>query len=67
MKTEDIGINAGKIWSYLSNKNDFASVFELKFQLNLTNTELYLALGWLAREDKIVFLEEENVLKVRLK
>jgi hypothetical protein len=67
MKTEDIGINAGKIWNYLSNKNDFSSVLELKFQLNLTNTELYLALGWLAREDKIVFLEEENVLKVRLK
>jgi len=67
MKIEDIGINAGRIWNYLNNKNDFVSILELKFQLDLTNTDLYLALGWLAREDKIVFLAENNILKVKLK
>jgi len=67
MKIEETGINAGRIWSYLNNKNDFVSVLELKFQLQLTNTELYLALGWLAREDKIVFIVEGNVFKVKLK
>lgn len=66
-KIEEIGFTAGKIWSYLNSKKDFVSVLELKFQLKLTNTDLYLALGWLSREDKIVFLIEPNNIKVKLK
>lgn len=66
-KQQEIGIIAGKIWNYLNNKNDFTEVLELKFELQLSNTDLYLALGWLAREDKIDFLVQENSLKVKLK
>jgi hypothetical protein len=66
-KIEEIGFNAGKIWSYLNNKNEPVDVLELKFQLKLTNTDLYLALGWLSREDKIVYLIENNRIKVKLK
>lgn len=66
-KIEEIGFNAGKIWTYLNNKKDFADILEIKFQLKLTNTDLFLALGWLAREDKIVFLLQDGKLKVRLK
>lgn len=67
MNMEDIGLNAGKIWNYLNNKNEFVSILELKFALKLNNTELFLALGWLAREDKIIFLKEGTLLKVKLK
>ncbi len=67
MDIENIGLTAGKIWNYLNNKNDFVDVLELKFQLKLTNTELYLAIGWLAREDKLIFLPENNKLKIKLK
>lgn len=67
MNIEEIGINAGKVWVYLSNRNNFVNVLELKFNLKLTNTQLYLALGWLAREDKIIFTIENNELKVKLK
>jgi hypothetical protein len=66
-KIEEIGFNAGKIWSYLNNKNEPVDVLELKFQLKLTNTDLYLALGWLSREDKVVYLIENNRIKVKLK
>jgi len=66
-KIEEIGFNAGKIWSYLNNKSEPVDVLELKFQLKLTNTDLYLALGWLSREDKIVYLIENNRIKVKLK
>ncbi len=66
-KIEEIGWTAGEIWKYLSKKNDYADVLELKFNLNLSNTNLYLALGWLARENKIVFLIEDNKIKVKLK
>ncbi|MEN3013382.1 MAG: winged helix-turn-helix domain-containing protein [Endomicrobiia bacterium] len=66
-KPQEIGLTAGRIWNYLNNKNDFVEVLELKFELKLNNTDLYLALGWLAREDKIEFLVEDNSLKVKLK
>ncbi|MEM4367827.1 MAG: winged helix-turn-helix domain-containing protein [Candidatus Anstonellales archaeon] len=66
-KLQEIGIIAGRIWNYLNKKNDFVEVLELKFELQLNNTDLYLALGWLAREDKIQFLIQENSLKVKLK
>ncbi|MCS7150894.1 MAG: winged helix-turn-helix domain-containing protein [Endomicrobia bacterium] len=66
-KIEEIGLNAGKIWTYLNNKKDFAEVLEIKFQLKLSNTDLFLALGWLAREDKLVFLFQDGKLRVKLK
>ncbi len=64
---EDIGFIAGKIWHYLHSKNDFVDILELKFNLELTNTELYLGIGWLAREDKLVFYIDGNKLKIKLK
>lgn len=67
MKREEIGFNAGKIWNYLSSKNDFVDLLELKFNLRLTNSELYLAIGWLAKEDKLIFIKEGNKLKLKLK
>lgn len=66
-KIEEIGYNAGKIWTYLYNKKEPVDVLELKFQIKLSNTDLYLALGWLSREDKIIYLAENNRLKVKLK
>lgn len=66
-KIDEIGFNAGKIWSYLNSKKDFADILEIKFQVKLSNTDLYLALGWLAREDKIIFLFQDGKLKVKLK
>jgi len=48
--------NALKIKIYLNPRGD-VSIAELKEQLNLNEREIYLALGWLAREDKILLRE----------
>lgn len=65
--SQEIGIVAGRIWNYLNEKNNFVELLRLKFDLKLDNTILYLALGWLAREDKIEFLVLDEIVKVKLK
>ncbi len=67
MEMSVIGTNAGKVWTYLNQKQSFTDILEIKFNLNFSNTELYLALGWLAREGKIIITEQENTLVVKLK
>ncbi|MCX7956352.1 MAG: winged helix-turn-helix domain-containing protein [Endomicrobia bacterium] len=66
-KIKEIGINAGKIWSFLTSKSDYIDILEIKFSLSLNNTDLFLALGWLAREDKLDILISNDILKVKLK
>lgn len=67
MELSEIGIVAGKIWTYLNQKQDFVSVLEIKFYYNLNNTMLFLGIGWLAREDKILLVKEGYTLKIKLK
>lgn len=48
----EIGNLAGNIWKYL---DEFGSVstFRLKMVMATNNANIYLALGWLLRENKI--------------
>jgi len=57
----DIGTNAGKIWSAL-NTNGTIDENKIKQITKLTKSDLYTAIGWLARENKI--FEEENQYKL---
>lgn len=52
-----IGFNAGLVWGAL--KNGAMDLKALKKATKLKNEELYLALGWLAREGKLTFTVEE--------
>ena len=52
-----IGTNAGNVWKALSNGK--LEIKALKKAVKLTEKDLYAALGWLAREEKI-FFEENN-------
>lgn len=54
---ELIGLTAGRIWQYLADHGEVSRI-ELKFALDISNTLLHLALGWLAREEKIVIKNE---------
>ena len=54
---DEIGDAAGIIWSYLKN-NDKATVIKLASETNLKANEVQRAIGWLAREEKIVFERE---------
>ena len=52
MNTEVIGTNAGTVWVAL-NSADALGIKQLKKITKLKEKELYAALGWLAREDKV--------------
>jgi hypothetical protein len=52
-----IGENAGLVWGAL--QNGAQGLKALKKATKLKNEDLYLALGWLAREGKLNFEEKE--------
>ena len=59
MITSKIGENAGLIWHAL--QGGALTLKALKKGTKLKNDELYLALGWLAREGKVSFTEGEDL------
>ena len=65
MENTRIGLNAGKVWRILNEKGEL-SVFELCRELGLTFEEVAVAIGWLARENKISFREKDNMLFVKI-
>ena len=65
MENTRIGLNAGKVWRILIEKGEL-SMFELCRELGLTFEEVAVAIGWLARENKISFREKDNMLFVKI-
>lgn len=59
MNKRTIGTNAGIIWNLLSN-NEKWNIDQLKETSGLSEKEIYAAIGWLARENKIEVEEEED-------
>ena len=62
---EAIGDAAGKIWRYLEAQGS-RSVSQIQRDTRLSQSLTYLALGWLAREDKVRFAQERRALLVSL-
>ncbi len=65
MLSVKIGENAGLVWNAL--QGGALSVKALKKATKLKEADLNLALGWLAREDKLVFEQKEADIFVSLK
>lgn len=63
---ELIGKNAGLVWGALSNDREPQSITRLKTLTDLKEKDLYMALGWLAREGKIHFIESGTQVRVQL-
>ena len=59
-----IGENAGLVWGALL--NGAQGLKALKKATKLKNEELFLALGWLAREGKVNFGEKDGEIVVAL-
>jgi len=58
--TPQIGETAGKVWHLLSDEGP-QTLAQLKKKLNGTGDVVSLALGWLAREDKVeIQLDKKN-------
>ena len=65
--TATVGTLAGAVWSAL-NENGAMIAKDLKKAAKIkTDKDLFLALGWLLREDKLVVAEEDKVMTVTLK
>ncbi|MDE6191826.1 MAG: winged helix-turn-helix domain-containing protein [Muribaculum sp.] len=59
MNIDTIGYNAGLVWNAL-NEADALGLKQIKKVTKLKDKELYAALGWLARENKILIAENED-------
>ena len=61
MEKKRIGSNAGKVWRILNEKGEL-SMFTLCHELGLTFEDVAIAIGWLARENKIQLRKKEGML-----
>jgi hypothetical protein len=67
--TPKIGTDAGKVWNTLVKQGE-VDITTITQTTQITEVDAYYALGWLARENKIVakkIRSKENQLKVALK
>ncbi len=62
---EKIGNNAGAVWNALNNGE--MEIKELKKSVKFTDKELWAAIGWLAREDKLAIKEQGKEVFLSLK
>lgn len=58
MEVEKVGESAGKVWHAL-NEGKELSIPELSRRINLSHEETTMAIGWLARENKI-YIHRKN-------
>ena len=64
METAKIGLNAGLVWRKLNEKGSFP-IQELARKLDLGAEDTALAIGWLARENKVYLERKNGVLYVK--
>ncbi|GHV09182.1 hypothetical protein FACS1894160_4620 [Bacteroidia bacterium] len=62
---EKIGNDAGRVWKILD-ENGSKGVKELKKLAKMTDKDVYAAIGWLAREEKIAFSQLDDDLHLSL-
>ena len=62
---EQIGENSGRVWKHLTEQPS-ATPKQLSKALNLKESEVYMAIGWLAREGKLAFDADGKTIKVGL-
>ena len=63
---DKIGSDAGKVWNELE-LNGAMTTGTLKKSLGMSPFDLNVAIGWLAREDKVAISRQGNMIRVCLK
>ena len=63
---EDIGQMAGAVWHALNTRGEL-SLARLKKEVNASGPLFDWAIGWLAREDKIVITSKKSSFTIQLK
>ena len=62
MIKNQIGNNAGIVWRTLNASNRKMSINELGAITLLTDIEISMAIGWLAREGQVAIIEESGIM-----
>lgn len=62
MIKNQIGNNAGIVWRALNASHCKMTTNDLKAKTLLTENEILMALGWLAREGQVVTIEKSGML-----
>ncbi len=62
----EIGESAGELWRYL-NEHPPTTLEQINKSLKLSESLFFMAIGWLAREDKLAFEGEGKTTKLSLK
>jgi len=63
---QSIGHTAGKVWEFLKEKGE-ANIIELMNGVEADAGLILQAIGWLAREDKLLILKKEGYIIYSLK
>ncbi len=66
MLSDEIGHMAGKVWRTLHEQGEM-TVAGLKKAVGAKDSSVDWAIGWLAREGKLAFRKDRNLMKVALK
>lgn len=64
--SDSIGVAAGKIWEYLD-KNGATSVSKVTKETGVNKNDAQRAIGWLAKEGKLIFEMEGRTELLSLK
>lgn len=63
---ESIGEVAGWVWDFLESEGE-SSVTGIVDAIDASRSKVFMAIGWLAHEDKLEFVDEGRGNTVRLK
>lgn len=62
---DEIGEVAGEVWSFLD-ENEECSVSAIASEIDFPRSKVNMAIGWLAREDNLEFVDEARGTYVEL-
>ncbi|HOW28033.1 MAG TPA: winged helix-turn-helix domain-containing protein [Elusimicrobiota bacterium] len=61
-----VGKTAGDIWHYLKKHGD-SPTLKVRMELDLTQSQFYLAVGWLLREGNVQLRRDDQGFRISLK
>ncbi|ERK04044.1 winged helix-turn-helix domain-containing protein [Hoylesella pleuritidis] len=65
MEKAVIGFNAGRVWRYLKDRGE-ADINKMCLDLGQSFDNISLAVGWLARENKVIIRRKDGALLISI-
>ena len=65
MEKAVIGFNAGRVWRYLKDRGE-ADIIKMCLDLGQSFDNISLAVGWLARENKVIIRRKDGALLISI-